>query len=154
MYRKQQKNITLHICNVTASDKPSYYCCYIIMSDKTQKIVCKNTIVGYHPVSTHTCLCKQKVGKPSQNTAQLCAKAEGCVHENLRADKLWKGWEFLVIDLLTGRAGELIETLVNREVDVACIQEAEWKVVAAGSLELKAKDISCSGWEVRRNLTV
>jgi len=28
------------------------------------------------------------------------------------------------------------------------------EVVAAGSLELKAKDVSCSGWEVRRDLMV
>jgi len=28
------------------------------------------------------------------------------------------------------------------------------EVVVAGSLKLKAKDISCSGWEVRRDLTV
>jgi len=27
-------------------------------------------------------------------------------------------------------------------------------VVVAASLELKAKDISCSGWEVRRDLMV
>jgi len=28
------------------------------------------------------------------------------------------------------------------------------EVVVAASLELKAKDISCSGWEVRRDLMV
>jgi len=28
------------------------------------------------------------------------------------------------------------------------------KVVVASSVELKAKDISCSGWEVRRDRTV
>jgi len=41
---------------------------------------------------------------------------------------LWrKGWGFQVgtwnVDSLTGRAGELIETLADKEVDVACIQE-------------------------------
>jgi len=33
-------------------------------------------------------------GKSSQNAGQLCAKAEGCDDEDLRADKLWKGWDF------------------------------------------------------------
>jgi len=35
----------------------------------------------------------------------------------LRADKLWKGWRYRVgtwnVDLLTGRAGELVETLAE-----------------------------------------
>jgi len=68
-------------------------------------------------------------GKPSQNTAQLCAKAEGCVHEDMRADKLWKGWEFLFgpwnVDSLTGRAGELIEVLADGKVDVAMEYEVD-----------------------------
>jgi len=78
-----------------------------------------------------TCLHKQEVGKPSQNAAQPCAKAEGCVHDDLRADKLWKGWGFRVgtwnVDSLTGRAGELVEALAGREVDVGCIQETRWR---------------------------
>jgi len=41
----------------------------------TEKPACKNTIVGYHPVGVPTCLCKQEVGKLSQNAAQLCAQA-------------------------------------------------------------------------------
>jgi len=93
---------------------------------------------------------KQKVGKPSQNAAQPCAKAEGCVHDDLRADKLQKGWGFRVdawnVDSLTGRAGELIEW--------RAFKEHAGEVVVAGFLELKAKDISCSGWEVRRELMV
>jgi len=48
-------------------------------------------IVGYHPMDVPTCLYKQEVEKPSQHAAQLCAKAEGCVHEDLSADKLQKG---------------------------------------------------------------
>jgi len=56
------------------------------------------------------------VGKPSHSAAQLCGKAEGCVREDLRADKLWKGWGFRVgtwnVDSLTGTAGELIQALV------------------------------------------
>ena len=84
-----------------------------------QKImVGKSTIIGYHPVGTPTCLCKQEVGKPSQNAAQPCAKAEGCVHDDIRADKLRKGWGFRVgtwnVDSLTGRAGELVEALTDR----------------------------------------
>ena len=41
-------------------------------------------------------------------------------------------------------------------VDVACIQETQWKGsgVVASSMEVKAKDISCSGWEVKRDRTV
>jgi len=82
-------------------------------------------------VGAPTCLRKQEVGKPSQNAAQLCAKAEGCVHDDLRADKLWKSWGFWVgtwnVNSLTGRAGELVETLADREVDVECIQETRWR---------------------------
>jgi len=57
---------------------------------KTQKMACKNMIVGYHLVGSATCLHKQEVGRLSQNAAQLCAKANGCVHDDLSADKLWK----------------------------------------------------------------
>jgi len=68
--------------------------------------------------------------KPSQNAAQPCAKGEGCVHDHLRADKLHEGWGFRVgtwnVDSLTDRAGELVEALVDREVDVGCIQEMRW----------------------------
>jgi len=55
------------------------------------------------------------------------AKAEGCVDDDVRTDGLRKDWGFRVstwsVDTLTGRAGELIEALADREVDVACIQE-------------------------------
>ena len=44
---------------------------------------------------------------------------------------LQEGWGFRVgtwnVDSLTGRAGELVEVLVDRKVDVACIQETKWK---------------------------
>ena len=70
---------------------------------------------------------KQEVGKPSQNAAQPCAKTDGCVYDDLRANKLQKGWRFPVgtwnVDSLTGKASELVEALANREVDVGCIQE-------------------------------
>jgi len=56
----------------------------------------KSTIIGYPLVGAPTFLRKQEVGKPSQNAAQPCAKAEGCVGDDLRADKLRKGWGFRV----------------------------------------------------------
>ena len=79
-----------------------------------------------------TCLCKQEVGKPSLNAAQPDAKAAGCVHDDPpRADKLWKGWPFRAgtwnIDSLTGRSGELVEALVERRMDVACVEETRWR---------------------------
>jgi len=71
------------------------------------------------------------VGKPSQNAAQPCAKAEGFVHDDPRADKLRKGWGFRVatwnVHSLTGRVGELVEALADREVDMGCIQETRWR---------------------------
>ena len=89
--------------------------------------------IGCNPVGAPTCLRKQEVGKPSQNAAQHCAKAEGCVNDDRRrrTDALREGWGFWVVtwnvDSLTGRAGELVEVLVDRKVDVACIQETRWK---------------------------
>jgi len=42
-----------------------------------------------------------------------------------------RGWQFRVgtcnADSLTGRAGEVVEALSDRKVDVACIQETRWK---------------------------
>ena len=53
--------------------------------------------IGLDPVGEHTCLRKQKVGKPNRNTAQPYANAEGCVYEDpSRADGLRKGWPFRV----------------------------------------------------------
>jgi len=83
-------------------------------------------------VGAATCLRKQEVGKPSQNAAQPCAKAQRCVQDDVRADKLRKGWVFRVgtwnVDSLTGlRAGELVEALADREVDVGYIQETRWR---------------------------
>jgi len=94
-------------------------------------MMARNNIAGYHPIGAPTCLHKQKLGKPSLNTAQPDAKAEGCVHDDLRADKLRKGWSFRVstwnIDSLTGRAGELVEVLAERRMDVVCVQETRWR---------------------------
>jgi len=91
-----------------------------------------NNIFGFNPVGAPTCPRKQEVGKPSLNAAQPDAKAEGCVHDDPpRADKLRKGWAFRVgtwnIDSLTGRSGELVEALVERQMDVACVQEVRWR---------------------------
>jgi len=46
----------------------------------------QNMIVGYHCMGSPR-LCKQDVGKPSHSAAHLCAKADGCVPEDLMADK-------------------------------------------------------------------
>jgi len=82
-------------------------------------------------IGAPTSLCIHEVEKPSQNATQLSAKAEGCVYDDLRADKLQKGWGFRVstwnVDSLTGRAGQLIEALAYREADVVCIQERRWR---------------------------
>ena len=84
------------------------------------------------PVGAPTCLRKQEVGKPSLTAAQPYAKAEGCVHDDPpRADKLRKGWPFRVgtwnVDSLTGRSGEVVEALAERQMDVACVQETRWR---------------------------
>jgi len=88
-------------------------------------------IDGYYPVSAPTCLRKQHVGKPSRNAAKPHAKAEGCVHDDLRADKLRKGGSFRVgtwnIDSLTGKAGELVQALAEKRMDVACVKETQWR---------------------------
>jgi len=67
-------------------------------------------------------------GKPSWNAAQPCARVQSCVNDDLRADGLRrKGWQFQVhtwnVDSLTGGAGEVVEALSDKKVDVACIQE-------------------------------
>ena len=91
----------------------------------------KTMIFGYHPVGTPTCLYKQEVGKRCWNAAQLCARVQGCVNDDLTADGLRKCWGFWVgtwnVDSLTGRAGEVVEALWDWKVDVACIQEIRWK---------------------------
>jgi len=52
---------------------------------------------------------------------------QGYVNDDLMADGLRKGWGFWVgtwnVDSLTGRAGEVVEALLDRKVYVACIQE-------------------------------
>jgi len=67
-----------------------------------------------------------------------CAKAQGYVSDYLRADGPWKGWVFQVntwnVESLTGRAGEVVEALLHRKGDIACIQEIRCKVVDASSM--------------------
>ena len=90
-----------------------------------------NNIFGFDPVGAPTCLRKQ-VGKPSPNAAQPDATAEDCVHDDPHgANNLRRGWSFRVstwnIDSLTGRAGELVEVLAERRMDVVCVQETRWR---------------------------
>ena len=102
-------------------------CIIFTLHQKTQKMMSKDTIVGYHPMGAPTCVRKQEVEKPSKSAAQLYARVQCCVSDDLRADGMQKGWEFWVstwnVDSLMGRAGEVVEALMDREVDVACIQE-------------------------------
>jgi len=118
----------------------------------------KDKTFGYHPVDAPTCLHKQEVGKPSWNAAHPCARAEGYVNNGLRADGLRKGWGFWVgawkVDSLTGRAGEVVEALSDRKVDVVRIKETQWKRSSCKFYGAKGKDISSSGWEVRRDQIV
>jgi len=67
-------------------------CVIFILHQKIQKTASKDTIVGYHSVGAPTCLSKQEVGKPSQNPAQSCARVQGYVNDDLRADEMRKVW--------------------------------------------------------------
>ena len=48
----------------------------------------KDMTFGYHPMGDPTCLRKQEARKPSQNAAQPCARVQGYVNDDLRADGL------------------------------------------------------------------
>ena len=67
---------------------------------------------------------------------------------------LQKGWGFRVrtwnVDTLTGRTCEVVEALSDIKVDMACIKKHDGKVEVASFMELKAKDISCTRWEVMK----
>jgi len=73
-------------------------------------------IDGYHPVGTPHAYANRKWG--NLNAAKPHSMGEGYVLDDLRADKLQKGWDFRAstwnIDSLTGRAGELVEALAQR----------------------------------------
>jgi len=92
-------------------------------------------------------------GETQPECSTTRAMAQGCVNDDLRADGLQKGWGFWVgtwnVDSLTRREGEVLEALSNRKADVAYIQETPWKGGVRSSIELKAQNISCFGWEVR-----
>jgi len=94
-----------------------------------RKMANKDMTFEYHPMGAPTCLCKQEAEEPSGNAAQPCARAQaqGYINDDLKADGLRKGWSFRVgtwnVDSLIGRAGEVVEALSDRKVDVACIQE-------------------------------
>jgi len=62
------------------------------------------------------------VGKPNWNAAQPCAKAQGYVNDDLRANGLQKGWDF---GLKPGMWH--------------AFKKPEGKVVVASSMELKQK---------------
>jgi len=103
-------------------------------------MMARNNIAGYHPVGAPTYPCKQEVGKPSLNAAQPHAKAEGCVHGDLRADKLRKDWGFWVgtwnIDSLTGTAGELERHWQRERWMWRVFRRLSGEVVGVGSLVL------------------
>jgi len=67
-----------------------------ILLKKIQKMANKDMTFGYYPVGAPTCLHKQEVGKPIRNTAQPCARVQGYVNDDLRADGLRKGWGFRI----------------------------------------------------------
>jgi len=121
-------------------------------------MMARNNIVGYDPVGAPICQRKQGVGKPSLNAAQPHAKADGCVHDDLIADKLRKGWSFRVgtcnIDSLTSRAGELVEALADRRMDVACVQETRWRGSGCRLFGVIGKRYKLFRWKVRQRLMV
>jgi len=43
---------------------------------------------------------------------------------------------------------------MDRKVEEARIKKPDGRAVVAGSLQLKEKDTSCSGWDQRRDMTV
>jgi len=69
------------------------------------------------------------VGKASRSAAQPCTVVQGYVNDDLRAGGLRKDCGFQVgtqnVDSLTGTAGEVVEALSDRKVDVACIQQTQ-----------------------------
>jgi len=117
-------------------------CVIVILLQKIQKMENRYDL-WVSPRGCPTYLCKQEVGHPSRNAAQPCARVQGCVNDDLRADGLQKGWGFRVstldVDSLTGRTGEVVEALSDRKVDVACIQETRWKGSGCKSYGAKGK---------------
>jgi len=125
---------------------PNYWCvcpCYL-------HFVPENTEDGEqrYDIWYSSCGCPQMPtqiggGKSSRNAAQPCARVQGYVNDDLRADGLWKGWGFRVctwnVDSLTGRAGDVVEALSGRKVNVACIQETQRKCSGCKFFEAKGQ---------------
>jgi len=61
-------------------------------------------------------------------TQPKCSTTEDCVRDELRADKLWKGWGLWVgtwnVDSLMGRAGELVEGGVGEQMKKIMMETA------------------------------
>jgi len=93
------------------------------------------------------------ISRPCWDAAQPCARVQGYVNDDLRDDGLQKGWGFRVstwnVDSVTSRADCQMEKLTWH-----AFKKHDGKVVVPSSMKLKAKHISCSGWEVRRDRMV
>jgi len=81
---------------------------------------------GYHPVALPHTYANRRWGNPAR-TQHNPVLGGRVVNDDLKADGLRKSWGFWVgtwtVDSLTGRAGEVVEVLLDRKIDVACIQE-------------------------------
>jgi len=92
-------------------------CVIFTLHQKTQTMANKDTIVGITPWVPHMPM-QIGSGETQPKCRQLCARVHGCVNDDLRAYGLWKGWGFWVstwnVDSLTGRAGEVVEELVEK----------------------------------------
>jgi len=76
---------------------PDCWCvclCYLRFAPENPKNGEQRYDTWVSPMGAPTCQCKQEVGKPSQNTAQPYARAQGYVNDDLRADGMWKVWDF------------------------------------------------------------
>jgi len=66
-------------------------------------------------------------GNPARMQHNPVLKRRVMLMMTLRADGLWKCWGFWFstgnVDSLTGRAGEVVQALSDRKVDVSCMQE-------------------------------
>jgi len=93
------------------------------------------------------------MGQPSQNSAQPCARVQGYVNDDIRADGLQKGWSSMGFRVNTWNV-EHVRHCQTENLTWHAFKKHDGKVVAASSMELKEKDISCSGWEMRRDRTV
>ena len=81
------------------------------------------------------------------NAAQPCARAQGCVHDDLRADGLRKNWQFRVgtwnVDSLTGRSGE-VACMVILAQTTGQTEISQVMVTLDGTLDHRILQKSCS----------